>query len=169
MTTLHVSNPLLFSAAEREVLALGNDREKVYDMHIFTVDERVCEDGRDVMVRCATSRAAGFKGLVHIIKHLASYSVKLSDSHTGDQQAISSYSIMPECTRAMTLSHRLIVQLWAELPYLHSSTHQIHASYIYQCADSSSRSSRHLVAIERSFDGVVGLIIGVASEISLQS
>lgn len=76
------------SAAEREVLALGSDREKVYDMHTFTVDERVCEDGRDVMVRCAPSRATAPKGFVYIMKHLAGWSVKLSDSHMGDQQSV---------------------------------------------------------------------------------
>ena len=46
---------LLWPPGEREVLALGDDREKVYDMHTFAVDERICEDGRDSLIRCVGS------------------------------------------------------------------------------------------------------------------
>ena len=40
-----------YAAAEREALAIGAEREKLYDMRTFAVDERVCEDGKDSIVR----------------------------------------------------------------------------------------------------------------------
>ena len=39
------------AAGDREPLALDADRKSVYDMRTFVVDERVCEDDVDKVIR----------------------------------------------------------------------------------------------------------------------
>ncbi len=39
-------------AAKREALAIGEDRQKVFDMRTLTINDRIYEEGVDAVVRC---------------------------------------------------------------------------------------------------------------------